>query len=45
MHRALGRPKDALDLLAPVLAKFEEGFRTADVVAATALMKALAGHK
>jgi predicted ATPase len=45
MHRALGRPKDALDLLAPVLGKFEEGFRTVDVVAAAALKMALAGQK
>ena len=45
MHRALGRPKDALALLAPVLAKFDEGFRTADVAAAAVLAKALAARR
>lgn len=45
MHGALGRPKDGLDLLDPVLAKFEEGSRTADVAAAAALAKALAARR
>jgi hypothetical protein len=45
VYRALGRPRDGLDLLAPVLAKFEEGSRTADVAAAAALAKALAARR
>jgi predicted ATPase/DNA-binding winged helix-turn-helix (wHTH) protein len=45
LYRSLGRPKDAHGLLAPVLAKFEEGFRTADVAAAAALAKALVARR
>jgi predicted ATPase len=45
LYRSLGRPNDALGLLAPVLAKFEEGSRTADVAAAAALAKSLAARR
>lgn len=42
LHQAQGQLIEARDALAPVHARFKEGFQTADLKAATALMEALA---
>jgi predicted ATPase/DNA-binding winged helix-turn-helix (wHTH) protein len=43
LRQQQGRPKDALDLLAPVYDRFTEGFQTRDLTAARGLLEELAG--